>query len=100
MGDLAPFLKVSCTDDAPAGVVTPITGSTAVALKYVHVARGPVLAVAPTAKMQQRAQACFRDRQARPCCEARATACSAFQQCKHEIIVGLDIAIKGPRVSI
>ncbi len=49
---LAPFVKVSCTDDAAAGVVAPITTVTVVALTYVHVATGPALAVAPTLAVQ------------------------------------------------
>ena len=45
---LAPFVNVTSTDDAAAGVSAPITTTTVVALAYVHVAEVPVLGVAPT----------------------------------------------------
>jgi hypothetical protein len=45
---LAPFVNVTSTDDAAAGVPAPITTTTVVALAYVHVAEVPELGVAPT----------------------------------------------------
>ena len=45
---LAPFVNVTSTDDAAAGVPDPTTTTTVIALAYVHVAEVPVLGVAPT----------------------------------------------------
>ena len=44
---LAPFVNVTSTDDAAAGVPAPITTTTVVALAYAHAAEVPVLGVAP-----------------------------------------------------
>jgi hypothetical protein len=45
---LLPFVNVTSTDDAPTGVVAPITTVTELALTYVHAAAVPKLGVAPT----------------------------------------------------
>ena len=50
---LAPFVKVSSTDDATVGVPAPITTTIVVALPNVHdVAAVPVEGVAPTLALQ------------------------------------------------
>ena len=45
---LAPFVKVSSTDDAPVGVPVEITTTTSVALATVHMAAVPVEGATPT----------------------------------------------------
>ena len=45
---MLPFVNVTSTDDAAAGVFAPITMVTEVALTYVHAASVPKLGVAPT----------------------------------------------------
>jgi hypothetical protein len=56
---LAPFVKVSSTDDAAAGVAAPITTVTVVALAYVHVAATPVAGAAPTLAVQAKPEMKF-----------------------------------------
>ena len=48
MRTLAPFVNVTCTDDAAAAVLPPITTTTVFAVAYVHVAGVPLLGVSPT----------------------------------------------------